>query len=65
MAMAGGGKPFSGGMRKPSSTGTGGGLEGRVAELERKVQALADVIAKLDERVQKIANSILEQALRA
>jgi hypothetical protein len=61
--MAGGGKPFSGGMRKPP--GPGGSLETRVAELERKVQALADVIAKLDERIQKIANSILEQSLRA
>ncbi len=64
--MAGGGKPFSGGMRKPAGVSTGGGgLEGRVAELERKVQALADTIAKLDERIQKIANSILEQSLRA
>jgi hypothetical protein len=61
--MAGGGKPFSGTMRKTPSSG-GGGLEERVAELERQVQALADVLARLDERVQKIANSILEQSLR-
>jgi chaperonin cofactor prefoldin len=39
-------------------------LEARVSETERRLAELADHLQKLDERVQKIANSLVQQPLR-
>ncbi|HYB91051.1 MAG TPA: hypothetical protein VEC38_08400 [Candidatus Binataceae bacterium] len=33
-------------------------LDGRVLELERKIDEMSERLAKLDERVQRIANSL-------
>ncbi len=40
-------------------------LDARISELERKLSEIADQLTKMDERVNKIANSLATMPLRS